>query len=104
MKKEYDFSSAKRGPALPAEKGKTRITIRVDSDILDWFHSGKRLGHPKPAMWNDPASEALNEKAMKGSRNWDERVSNFRAYHETAHARAFTGRGPRSTSIWPTPS
>ena len=37
MKKEYDFSSAKRGSVLPAEKGKTRITIRVDSEILDWF-------------------------------------------------------------------
>lgn len=37
MKKEYDFSRAKQGTVLPAEKGKTRITIRVDSDILDWF-------------------------------------------------------------------
>lgn len=37
MKKEYDFSHAKRGAVLPTEKGKTRITIRVDTDILDWF-------------------------------------------------------------------
>lgn len=37
MKREYRFEGAKRGPILPPEPGKTRITIRIDSDILDWF-------------------------------------------------------------------
>ncbi len=37
MKKEYDFSKGKRGPVIKAPKGKTRITIRIDDDILDWF-------------------------------------------------------------------
>ena len=37
MKKEYDFSKAKRGAVVPAERGKTRITIRLDTDVLDWF-------------------------------------------------------------------
>ena len=37
MKREYDFSRGKRGPVLPVPKGKTRITIRLDKDILDWF-------------------------------------------------------------------
>ena len=37
MKKEYDFSRAKRGPVIPVPPGKTRITIRLDNDILDWF-------------------------------------------------------------------
>jgi len=37
MKKEYNFSKGKRGAVLPAPKGKTRITIRIDDDILDWF-------------------------------------------------------------------
>ena len=37
MKKEYDFSGAKRGPVFPAEPGKTRITIRLDNSILEWF-------------------------------------------------------------------
>ena len=40
MKREYDFSRfsrAKRGPVVPVPKGKTRITIRLDDDILDWF-------------------------------------------------------------------
>ena len=37
MRKEYDFSKAKRGAVAPPPKGKTRITIRLDQDILDWF-------------------------------------------------------------------
>ena len=36
MLEEYDFSRGKRGPVIP-QKGKTRITIFIDTDILDWF-------------------------------------------------------------------
>ncbi len=37
MKKEYDFSKGKRGPIVPIPAGKTRITIRIDDDVLAWF-------------------------------------------------------------------
>jgi hypothetical protein len=37
MRKEYDFSRGRRGAVVAAPKGKTRITIRLDDDILDWF-------------------------------------------------------------------
>ena len=37
MKREYDFSKGKRGPVISVPKGKTRITIRLDDDVLDWF-------------------------------------------------------------------
>jgi len=36
MLEEYEFSKGKRGPVIP-QKGKTRITIFIDTDILDWF-------------------------------------------------------------------
>ncbi len=39
MKNEYDFSKGKRGPVLPVAPGKTRVTIRLDDDVLDWFRS-----------------------------------------------------------------
>jgi uncharacterized protein (DUF4415 family) len=35
--KTYDFSKGKRGPVIPPKPGKTRITIRIDDDILAWF-------------------------------------------------------------------
>lgn len=37
MKKEYDFSKGRRGALDPLPKGKTRITIRIDDDVLAWF-------------------------------------------------------------------
>jgi uncharacterized protein (DUF4415 family) len=37
MKPEYDFSKAKRGAVVGVPKGKTRITIRLDDDVLAWF-------------------------------------------------------------------
>lgn len=35
--KTYDFSKGKRGPVLPVPPGKERITIRLDTDILEYF-------------------------------------------------------------------
>ncbi len=37
MRKEYDFSKGKRGAVIRVPAGKTRITIRLDTDLLDWF-------------------------------------------------------------------
>jgi uncharacterized protein (DUF4415 family) len=37
MKKEYDFRRARRGPVVPPTPGKTRVTIRLDNDIIEHF-------------------------------------------------------------------
>jgi|SRR6516162_6034120 len=37
MKRESNFSNGKRGAVIPSEPGKTRITIRLDNEILDHF-------------------------------------------------------------------
>lgn len=37
MRKSYDFSKAIRGPVKTQPPGKTRITIRLDDTVLDWF-------------------------------------------------------------------
>jgi uncharacterized protein (DUF4415 family) len=39
MKDEYDFTRGKRGALDPVPAGKTRITIRLDTDVIDWFRS-----------------------------------------------------------------
>jgi uncharacterized protein (DUF4415 family) len=36
MKKEYDFSKGKRGPVV-RQRGKTRITIHIDDNVLEAF-------------------------------------------------------------------
>ena len=43
MKREYDFSKARRGAVVGVPRGKTRITIRLDDDILVWFREQVQL-------------------------------------------------------------
>ena len=39
MKDEYDFSNGVRGAVVPTPLGTTRITIRLNDEILDWFRN-----------------------------------------------------------------
>jgi uncharacterized protein (DUF4415 family) len=43
MKKEYSFSRGTRGAVIKTPPGKTRITIRIDGDILEWFRGQVRV-------------------------------------------------------------
>lgn len=36
-REEYDFEKAKQGPVVKRSPGETRITIRLDTGILNWF-------------------------------------------------------------------
>ncbi len=38
MRKEYDFSKGTRGPVI-SSKGKTRITIMLDNEVIEAFRS-----------------------------------------------------------------
>jgi uncharacterized protein (DUF4415 family) len=59
MKKEYDFSNAKRGAVVP-QKGKTRITIYIDDDILEEFRSrSEKSGKGYQTMINEALREYL---------------------------------------------
>ena len=35
--RDIDFSKAKRGPVIASAPGKTKISIRVDNTVLDYF-------------------------------------------------------------------
>ncbi len=53
MKKEYDFSKAKRGAVLPSE-GKTRITIYLDDIVIERFKAlSKRTGKGYQTLLNE---------------------------------------------------
>lgn len=39
MTKTNEFSKGTRGAVVPVPKGKSRITIRIDDDVLDWFRA-----------------------------------------------------------------
>lgn len=53
MKNEYDFSKGKRG-AVVSPKGKTRITIYLDDEVLDGFRlTAERSGKGYQTLIND---------------------------------------------------
>ena len=43
MRDEYDFSKAKRGAVIPSP-GKTRITIMLDDDVIEYFRNQAEAG------------------------------------------------------------
>ncbi|MCX6568993.1 MAG: BrnA antitoxin family protein [Candidatus Aminicenantes bacterium] len=59
MSKTYDFSQGKRGAVVPLPPGKTRITIRLDNEVLEWFRSQveARGGGSYQSMINDVLKE-----------------------------------------------
>lgn len=57
MKTGYDFSRARRGAVAPAAAGKTRITIRIDSGVIDWFRS--RVNEAGGGNYQSLINEAL---------------------------------------------
>lgn len=70
MKKEYNFKNAKRGQVVP-QKGKTRITIYLDTDILEEFRArADEAGYGYQTMIN----EALRKYLEKEARPLDESV------------------------------
>jgi uncharacterized protein (DUF4415 family) len=68
MKKEYDFKKARRGAVAP-QKGKTRITIYIDDDVLQEFRArSDAAGYGYQTMIN----EALRQHLEKGQKQLDE--------------------------------
>jgi uncharacterized protein (DUF4415 family) len=63
-KEEYNFEKAKQGPVVQPSPGKTRITIRVDTDILNWFRNQvhQRGGGNYQTIINDALREYTNLK------------------------------------------
>ena len=63
MKKEYDFSKGKRG-AIEPTPGKTRITIRLDNEVLAWFRNQVHAagGGSYQTMINDALREYVKKQ------------------------------------------
>jgi hypothetical protein len=64
MKKNYDFSRGRRAAVLGAPAGKTRITIRIDDDILRWFRA--QMHKAGGGSYQTAINEALR-RAMESS-------------------------------------
>jgi uncharacterized protein (DUF4415 family) len=64
MRKEYDFSKAKRGPVI-RQPGKARITIFLDNDLLETFRNrADAAGRGYQTMINEALREHLSRSAQ----------------------------------------
>ena len=67
MQGEYDFTAGARGPVVPPPAGKTRITIRIDEDILNWFRHQveQRGGGNYQTMMNTALRDYINQHTLE---------------------------------------
>ena len=67
MRANYDFSQGKRGAIVQAPKGKTRITIRLDDDILNWFRA-RAIGGARSSTCTGRAEATARAAPIAGSK------------------------------------
>jgi uncharacterized protein (DUF4415 family) len=67
MKKEYDFQKGKRGAVVRPPSGKTRITIRLDEDVLAWFREQVHAagGGSYQSMINQALREYMAQNSLE---------------------------------------
>jgi len=63
MKKQYDFSKGKRGAVVAPARGKSRITIRLDDEILNWFR--REVNNAGGGNYQTLINDALREYIKK---------------------------------------
>jgi uncharacterized protein (DUF4415 family) len=63
MKKQYDFSKGKRGAVVSPVRGKSRITIRLDDEILNWFR--REVNNAGGGNYQTLINDALREYIKK---------------------------------------
>jgi uncharacterized protein (DUF4415 family) len=69
MREEYDFSRGKRGPIVPIAPNKTRITIRIDTDILNWFRG--EVNAKGGGSYQTLMNQALREFIESQEEDWE---------------------------------
>ncbi len=69
MRKEYDFSRAKRGAIVPTPPNKTRITIRIDTDTLDWFR--EQVNTQGGGSYQTLINQALRDYVANQQESWE---------------------------------
>ena len=71
-KEEYDFTKAKQGSVVKPTLYKTRITIRVDTDILNWFR--EQAHNQGGGNYQTHINEALREYIHIKDRNLENTI------------------------------
>ncbi len=63
MQAEYDFSNAVRGAIVPPAPNMTQVTLRLDTDVLEWFRT--QVEHAEGGSYQDLINIALREYVQR---------------------------------------
>jgi hypothetical protein len=101
MKRQYDFGRGRRGAILGATSGKTRITIRIDDDILQWFRT--RAHKAGGGSYQTAMNDALR-RVMESSEGHLEEALRRVLREELPRYRVRSGAGHTNRPREPSPS
>jgi uncharacterized protein (DUF4415 family) len=64
--RDIDFSQAKRGPVVKAEPGKTKISIRLDNEVIEAFRelADQAGGSNYQTLINDALAAYLHQRTI----------------------------------------
>ena len=64
--REIDFSRAKRGPVVKPEPGKTKISIRLDNTVLEYFRAAVQRagGGNYQSLINEALLSHIHQRSM----------------------------------------
>jgi uncharacterized protein (DUF4415 family) len=64
--RDIDFTNAKRGPVIPPKMGKTKISIRLDNCVLEYFQGivEKAGGGNYQTLINDALVGYIQQQSM----------------------------------------
>lgn len=89
--RDIDFSKAKRGPVIPAEPGKSKISIRIDNSVIEYFRAQvERAGSGNyQTLMNDALVAFIQQRSVIDAVRQvvREELSTPRAKHRQARAR-----------------
>ena len=102
-RRQIDFSRAKRGPVVQPQSGKTKISIRLDNEVLDHFRSlvEQKGGGNYQSLINDALRALVRQESVADATRdlvKQELESTLRrVLREEAAAYNVEGRPPRTT-------
>ena len=64
--RDIDFSGARRGRVAPSESGKTKLSIRLDTKVVEYFRKAADAagGGSYQTMINDALVAYINQRSM----------------------------------------
>lgn len=64
--RDIDFTNTKRGPVIPPEPGKTKISIRLDNRVLEYFRNivDQAGGGNYQTLMNDALVGYIQQQSM----------------------------------------